>query len=118
MLVGYGEENGQKYWLVRNSWSASWGEAGYIRLHRGDDEETNCGSDITPWDGSACAGEIEPVTACNAARNSFISSISFSVRISRFLVPGEASAETGDIGTLGRDILSVNRVTLPERSLE
>ncbi len=64
MLVGYGEENGQKYWLVRNSWSASWGEAGYIRLHRGDDEETNCGSDITPWDGSACAGEIEPVTAC------------------------------------------------------
>lgn len=38
VLVGYGEENGQKYWLVRNSWSASYGEAGYIRLYRDDNE--------------------------------------------------------------------------------
>lgn len=60
VLVGYGEENGQKYWLVRNSWSASWGEHGYVRLHRGDDEESNCGSDVTPWDGSACKGEVDP----------------------------------------------------------
>ena len=60
VLVGYGSENGQNYWLVRNSWSASWGEAGYIKIHRADDEETNCGSDITPWDGSACQGETDP----------------------------------------------------------
>ena len=38
VLVGYGSENGQNYWLVRNSWSPNWGELGYIRLHRGDDE--------------------------------------------------------------------------------
>jgi C1A family cysteine protease len=38
VLVGYGEENGQKYWLVRNSWSAGWGEHGYIRLYRSDNE--------------------------------------------------------------------------------
>lgn len=61
VLVGYGEENGQKYWLVRNSWSASWGENGYIRLNR---DENICGSDITPQDGSACEGETEPVQAC------------------------------------------------------
>ncbi len=61
VLVGYGEENGQKYWLVRNSWSASWGENGYIRLNR---DENICGTDITPQDGSACEGETEPVQAC------------------------------------------------------
>jgi len=48
VLVGYGEENGQKFWLIRNSWSASYGEAGYIRLYRDDNEQNNCGSDITP----------------------------------------------------------------------
>jgi hypothetical protein len=37
--------------LVRNSWSATWGEAGYIRLLRHDDDSTVCGTDKTPDDG-------------------------------------------------------------------
>ncbi|KAJ1273409.1 hypothetical protein BS78_06G278000 [Paspalum vaginatum] len=35
VAVGYGTTaDGEDYWLVRNSWGAEWGEAGYIRTAR------------------------------------------------------------------------------------
>ena len=34
-VVGYGEEDGQKYWMVRNSWGTEWGERGFFRVCRG-----------------------------------------------------------------------------------
>ena len=54
VITGYGtgtpQENNVMYWKVRNSWSASWGESGYVRIERS--EKTNdagtCGIAMQP----------------------------------------------------------------------
>jgi len=37
-IVGWGVEDGQKYWKVANSWNPHWAEDGYFRIRRGTNE--------------------------------------------------------------------------------
>lgn len=46
IAVGMGSEGSVDYYKVRNSWGASWGEKGYVRIQRGNNM---CGIELHNW---------------------------------------------------------------------
>jgi cathepsin B len=47
-MLGWGTESGVKYWLCANSWNTIWGDQGYFKIRRGNNE---CGIESTVWAG-------------------------------------------------------------------
>ncbi len=63
-IVGFGHDDdvNMDFWLIRNSWSASFGENGYIRILR--TPHASCGWDNNPLEGSGCVGGPSRVAVC------------------------------------------------------
>ena len=43
LAVGYGTDGDQAYYLVKNSWGTSWGDAGYLKIANNGDGDGICG---------------------------------------------------------------------------
>jgi len=67
ILMGYGKDKdlGVAFWKIRNSWSQSFGEDGFIRLRRhAPNGKEPCGWDFDPQKGVGCKGGPSKLWVC------------------------------------------------------
>jgi len=63
-LYGFHKQGAQKYWLIRNSWGKKWGENGFIRMARTNNEDKHCGMDNQNQKGTGCDKDPKSVKVC------------------------------------------------------
>jgi len=60
-IIGWGVSLGKKYWLVQNSWGAGFGDAGTIKMLRGE-STTKSGGDRCIWNSADYAMPVKPTS--------------------------------------------------------
>ena len=91
LVIGYGKvEHGKEYWLVKNSWSDSWGERGYIKV---------------AMDNNMCGITESPVVA-------LVNHITFQFPVKEKI----NSVDIEEPATLGRKVKAAQRESKPEEA--
>ncbi|CAF0974312.1 unnamed protein product [Adineta steineri] len=60
LVIGYGTEGDLDYWLIKNSWGTSWGEQGYIKMTR--NQNNQCAIATFANYPIICSSNMQPVS--------------------------------------------------------
>jgi inhibitor of cysteine peptidase len=84
VLVGWNDNGGNGYWILRNSWGSGWGESGYMRIAYG----TSRVGEGTSWVATSASGSTITVTSPNGGETLFRGSV-VPIRWSSTGTPGD-----------------------------